>query len=188
MSNNVAVRFLKAIYSAFVSPPEVVGGPTTIVKLGEFTVNYGETIAEKIADNTDPKRIGWCDREWTIGVGEKFPDKRKGKKRLKASAVKFGRTMSDADIVKWCANNKKICATPKEGIDLALASPRPKLDNVMPLALAGQFFADAGGSRNALYFNHDSNRRALFSVWLRTGEQWDDYWWFLVLEEISSAA
>ena len=161
----------------------------TIIELGEFEANYDETIAAKIAGNADPKRIGWHNRDWA--TDEKFSDSRKGKRRFKASAINFGRQMPDegeGSVAEWCANNKKIRATPKEGIDLAMVSPRPKLDNVMPLALTGQFFVDANGYRFALYFHLLGVRRYLSHVWLDPDEQWSDYWWFLVLEELPSEA
>ena len=40
---------------------------------------------------------------------------------------------------------------------------------------------DADGNRNALYFNRNGDKRNLNNVWLNMDEQWDDYWWFLVL-------
>lgn len=159
----------------------------TIIELGEFEVNYDETIASKIAGNADPKRIGWHNCEWA--TDEKFPDKRKRKKRFKASAVNFGKLMPDdgeGSVAQWCKDNKKIRATPKEGIDLALANPRPKLDKVMPLALAGQFFVDADGYRRALFFYLFGGERHLSDVWLVPDEQWHGHWWFLVLEELPS--
>ena len=160
----------------------------TIIELGEFEVDYDQSIAQKLKGITDAKCIGWR-TDWA--TDEKFPDTRKGKKRYKVSAVNFGLLMSDegdGSIAEWCANNKKIRATPKEGIDIAKVSPRPKLDNVMPLAMAGQFFVDARGYRNALYFDLRGDGRSLFYVWLYPHEQWDDYWWFLVLEELPSEA
>ena len=161
----------------------------TIVELGELEVDYDPSIAQKLAGITDPKQIAWHNREWA--TDEKFPDTRKGKKRYKVSAVNFGLLMSDegdGSIAEWCANNKKIRATPKEGIDLAKVSPRPKLDKVMPLALAGQFFVDASGYRGALYFYLFGDRRGLYLVWLDPDERWSDDWWFLVLEELPSEA
>ena len=158
----------------------------TIVELGEFEANYDESIASKIAGNADPKRIGWSNREWA--TDEKFPDKRKGKKRFKASAVNFGKLMPDKDVEQWCKDNKKVRATPKEGIDIAKASPRLKLGKVVPLAMAGQFFVDANDDRYALYFDLSGDERFLSRVWLIPNEQWDGYWWFLVLEELPSEA
>ena len=157
----------------------------TIIELGEFTVNYDETIAKKLKGIKDPKAIGWR-TDWA--TDEKFPDARKGTKLYKASAVHFGRLMPDEDVEQWCKDNKKIRATPKEGIDIANVSPRPKLDNVMPLALAGQFFVGANRDRRALYFYRLDAGRNLSFVWLIPGEQWRAYWWFLVLEELPSAA
>ena len=171
------------------APTESVEEPKiepTVIELGEFTVNYDETMAEKIAGNADPKRIGWHNREWA--TDEKFPDTRTGKKRYKASAVHFGTLMPDKDVAQWCADNKKIRATPKEGIDLALVSPRPKLDKVMPLAIAGQFFVGGRGHRRALYFNLSGGERRLGLVWLNPDERWSGRWWFLVLEELPSEA
>jgi len=181
---------LHGVFETMLTPPmaapEEKKIEPSVVELGEFEANYGETIAEKLAGNTDPKRIGWHNRNWA--TDEKFPDARTGKKRYKASAVNFGRQMSEGGVAKWCADNKKTRATPREGIDLALESPRPKLDAVMPLALAGQFFVDADGRRHALCFDRDGGRRDLDGVWLRMGGQWVDYWWFLVLEELPSGA
>ena len=92
-------------------------------------------------------------------------------------------------ITEWCKDNKKIRATPKEGIDLALVNLRPKLDKVMPLAMAGQFFVDTLGRRNALYFCLFGDERYIDSVWLHPRAQWHDvYWWFLVLEDLPSNA
>ena len=186
----------RAEFRKVIGHPEVLPIPTekpkdkpTIVELGEFEANYDETIAEKIAGNANPKRIGWHNREWA--TDEKFPDSRKGKKRFKAGAVNFGRLMPDEgddSVAQWCKDNKKIRATPKEGIDIALVNPRPKLDKVMPLALAGQFFVGARGDRGALCFILDGGERGLVSVWLRPVEQWYDDWWFLVLEELPSEA
>jgi len=171
---------------ALVAKPKL--GPT-IVELGEFEANYDETFAKKIAGNADPKRIGWHNREWV--TDERYPDKRTGKKRFKASAVNFGLLMPDegkGSVAQWCKDNKKIRATPKEGIDLALVNPRPKLDKVMPLALAGQFFVSAGGRRGALCFGMYGGERDLSDVWLDPDGRWRGYWWFLVLEELPSEA
>jgi len=168
--------------------PEKPKPDPTIIELGEVEVNYDETIAEKLDGITDSKRIGWR-TDWA--TDEKFPDVRKGKRRFKASAINFGRLMSDegkGSIAEWCANNKKIRATPKEGIDLAKVSLRPKLDNVMPLALAGQFFVDQYGHRDALCFDRGGDERHLSRVWLGPSGLWDGRWWFLVLEELPSAA
>jgi hypothetical protein len=174
-------KFLLGLAQTLLAPP-------TIIELGEFEVNYDETIASKIAGNADPTRIGWHNREWA--TDEKFPDTRKGKKHYKVSAVNFGRLMpdeGDRSIAEWCANNKKIRATPKEGIDIALVNPRPKLDKVMPLAMAGQFFVGTSGHRCALYFRlEDGGKRFLSGVWLDPGGQWNGHWWFLVLEELPS--
>jgi hypothetical protein len=179
--------FLKAGCPVFTLPAAAEPKKTkpTVIELGEFEVNYDETIAAKIAGNADPKRIGW-NTDWA--TDQKFPDTRKGKKRYKASAVRFGKLMPDEDVEQWCKENKKIRATPKEGIDLALVSPRPKLDNVMPLTMAGQFFVDARRARGALCFDRRGVRRRLRGCWLGPSEQWGDGWWFLVLEELPSAA
>jgi len=174
-------------------PAEPVEEPKiepTIVELGELEVDYYDpSIAQKLAGITDPKQIGWHNRKWA--TDEKFPDARKGKKRFKARAVCFHKNMpqkGDGSVEEWCKDNKKILASPKEGIDLAKVSPRPKLDNVMPLALAGQFFADASDGRLALCFSLFGDRRDLDSVWLRPDRQWHGDWWFLVLEELPSEA
>ena len=186
----------RAEFRKVIGHPEVLPIPTekpkdkpTIVELGEFEVNYDETIAEKIAGNADPKRIVWHNREWV--ADKKYPDKRTCKKLDKASAVNFWRLMpdeGDGSVAQWCKDYKKIRATPKEGIDLALVNPRPKLDKVMPLALAGQFFVGAGGNRDALFFNLRGGGRNLYDVWLDPGVQWSGDWWFLVLEELPSEA
>ena len=178
---------LHGIFETMLTPPSVTEEAKiepTIIELGEFTANYGETIAEKLAGNDDPKRISWHNRDWA--TDEKFPDVRTGKKRYKASAVCFRKAMPDEDVAGWCVDNKKVRATPKEGIGLALVSPRPKLDNVMPLALAGQFLVGAGGDRDALYFHRNGDKRHLNNVWLRMDVQWSDDCWFLVLEELPS--
>lgn len=167
------------------APTEKPKFEPTVIELGEFEVNYDETIAKKLGAITDAKCIGWR-TDWA--TDEKFPDSRKGKKRFKASAINFGRPMSDEDVALWCGDNKKIRATPKEGIDIAMVSPRPKLDNVMPLALAGQFFVDAGRYRFALFFHRVGGWRNLGDVWLGPDAQWDDCWWFPVLEELPSEA
>ena len=185
----------RAEFRKAIGHPEVLPIPAeqpsldpTIIELGEVEFNYDETIAEKLDGITDSKRIGWR-TDWA--TDEKFPDVRKGKRRFKASAINFGRLMSDegkGSIAEWCANNKKIRATPKEGIDLAKVSLRPKLDNVMPLALAGQFFVDQYGHRDALCFDRGGDERHLSRVWLGPSGLWDGRWWFLVLEELPSAA
>ena len=169
--------------------PEETKLEPTIIELGEFEAEYDPSIAKKLKGITDAKCIGgWRTH---LATDEKFPNSRKGKQRFKVSAVCFHKNMpqnGDGSVEEWCMDNKKILASPKEGIDLAKVSPRPKLDNVMPLALAGQFFVDASGSRNALYFNLDGGLRDLYIVWLDPDEQWDDDWWFLVLEELPSEA
>ena len=160
----------------------------TIIELGEFEFDYDQSIADKLKGITDAKCIGW---RIDLATDEKFPDRRTGKRSFKASAVNFGRQMPDegkGSIGEWCASNKKIRATPKEGIDIAKVSPRPKLDNVMPLAVTGQFFVGAHDDRYALYFNLDGDKRYLSDVWLNPDEQWIDFWWFLVLEELPSKA
>lgn len=166
-----------------VEMPKIEIKPIVVVELGEFDVNYDETIADKLTVITDPKKIGWVNKDWA--TDEKFPDARTGKKRFKASAVSFGRAMLEENVGRWCKDNKKVHATPKEGIDIARVSSRPKLDNVMPLALAGQFFVDARDRRHTLYFYCDSAERRLSSVWLGPDKgQWPGNWWFLVLEEL----
>lgn len=155
--------------------------PKRIVELGEFVADYDETIAAKLAAVADPRVIGWH-TNWA--TDERFPDAQRGKKRYRASAVHFGQSIEQDALEGWCRENKKVLATPKPGIDLARISPRPKLDEVMSLVLAGQFFVDADGDRSALNFHRDGVRRDLGDVWLGPGERWDDGWWFLVLEEL----
>src|SRR3989344_5084449 len=156
----------------------------TIVELGEFEVNYDETIAGKLAGITDPKCIGW---HTASATDEHFPDARKGKKRFKASAISFSdRLMHDEDVEQWCKDNKKIRATPKEGIDIAHVSPYPKLGDVMPLKMAGQFFVDAHDYRCSLYFSDDGVevKRYLNLDQRVPSVQCGVYSWFLVLEEL----
>jgi len=181
-----------AVAEAMVDDPDFLGSIAAfaiekaksrprVIDLGEFVVDYDETIAAKLLAVTDPKAVGWR-TDWA--TDEKFPDARTGTKRYKASAVYFGRQMSDEDVETWCKAHGKKRATPKEGIDLARVSPRPKLDGVMPLALVGQFFVDADGDRDALYFRRSGDGRGLSYVWLFRGVRWDAHWWFLVLEEL----
>src|SRR3989338_7154972 len=134
--------------------PEVPLPPTpTIVDLGVFELNRSETIAAKLAAITDPKALIYH-TDWA--TDEKFPDTRTGKVRARASVVCFHRFMrqkGEDSVEAWCLKNKKVLALPKDGIDIAKVSPRPKLDNVMPLAMAGQLFVGVGGDRLALYFS-----------------------------------
>ena len=92
--------------------------------------------------------------------------------------------MAHDAVEAWCAENKKILARGKEGIDLAAILPRPQMDNVMSLALAGQFFVGAYGNRRALYFSRLGDERGLRDCWLGPVGLWRDFWWFLVLEEL----
>ena len=115
-----------------------------VVELGIFEFDRDESILQKLAAITDPKAIGY---RTPLATDENFPDARSGTVRMKASAVSFGKLMSQEDIEAWCAETKRILALPKDGIDIAKVSPRPKLDSVMPLAMAGQFFVDADGNR-----------------------------------------
>jgi hypothetical protein len=156
--------------------------PKQVVELGEYVVDYDETIAAKLAAVTDPKAIG---RRTDWATDEKFPDTQEGKKRYRASAVYPGQYIAQDALEGWCRKNKKILATSKPGIDLARISPHPnKLDEMMPLALAGQFFVNADDDRSALYFYRDGVQRFLDYVWLAPDEKWHDLWWFLVLEEL----
>ncbi len=153
-----------------------------IVELGEHLVHYDPTIAHKL--DSDASECIYYERQWVSD--EMFPDVRTGSRRYKASAVRFGEVMHDDDVAAWCAANKKICAWPKEGIDIIPATPRPKLDEVMPLALAGQFFVGGDGVNNVLYFDGDSKFRNLKFGWVGPKRLWGRGWWFLVLEEIPS--
>lgn len=181
---NSLVEKLKVLGAEFVATQAVPEPPKiepTVVELGVCEIDRNQKIAAKLVAITDPKKIGYK-TDWA--TDEKFPDARTGKVRVKASAVRFNQSMAQDAVEKWCADNKKILALPKDGIDIARVSPRPQLDNVMPLALAGQFFVGAGGLRAALYLDHLGGRRRLGGVWLRSGGRWHDYWWFLVLEEL----
>ena len=153
----------------------------TIVELGVHEFDYDMSIVNKLAAISDPKQIAWR-TEWA--TDEKFPDDRTGKKRFKVSAVHFGQWMAHDAVEAWCAENKKILARGKEGIDLAAILPRPQMDNVMSLALAGQFFVGAYGNRRALYFSRLGDERGLRDCWLGPVGLWRDFWWFLVLEEL----
>ncbi|QQG37539.1 MAG: hypothetical protein HYS26_02820 [Candidatus Kaiserbacteria bacterium] len=165
--------------------PASSGGPLpepTIVELGEFEVNYDETIASKLAGNADPGRINPHNEMWA--PVEKFADPREGKKRFKASAINFGEPMLDQDVERWCEINKKVQAAPKEGIDIALASPRPKLDNVMPLVLSGKPSVSGSGCRSVLFFCLEGEARDLGVILLAPTQPWIGHQWLLVLEEI----
>ena len=176
--------YLRTVAARISEPPE-----PEVIDLGLFELNRSETIAAKLAAITDSKAVGYR-TNWA--TDEKFPDTRTGKVRVRASAVCFRRPIMSQkgkdNVEAWCLKNKKILALPKDGIDIAKVSARPKLDNVMPLVMAGQFFVDANGDRSALYFNLNGNLRGLDVVCRSPGEQWCDFWWFLVLEELPLAA
>ena len=185
---NFLVKKLKELGTEFVATQAVPKPPKiepTVVELGEFDLNRGEKIATKLAGVTDAKYIGY---QTPMVTDENFPDQRTGKVRVRASAVCFHQLMAQDGIEKWCARNRKVLALPRDGIDIARVSPRPALDNVMPLAMAGQFFVDTLGYRHALYFDPDGYERRLDDVWLHPDEPWNAYWWFLVLEELPSGA
>lgn len=180
--------YMKAGCPAITLPKEQPAEPPkpelTIIDLGILEVNCKESIAQKLAGITDKKMIGWR-TGWA--TDEKFPDARTGIKRYKASAVCFHQTMGQEAIEMWCGENKKILGLPKDGIELAKLHPRPELDDLMPLAMAGQFFVRARGGRGALDLaRRGVDGRSLLSVWLGPGEGWGGRWFFLVLEELPS--
>ena len=65
--------------------------------------------------------------------------------------------------------------------DPAFDTVRRVFDGQWHRWLCVHFFVDANDNRNALYFNHDVDKRNLNNVWLNPDEQWNDNWWFLVL-------
>lgn len=144
-------------------------------------MNYDETIALKIVGNADPKRIGW---DTGYATDNKFPDPRTGKIAYMAFAWHFGVWMPKDSLEASVEADGKILGTPKPLIDLAIYNPRPKLDDVMPLAAAGQEFVDALGDRYSLYLNPYGARRYLLDVRLGPGGEWLDDWLFLVLQEL----
>ena len=161
--------------------------PAQTVDLGQLTVDHNQTIAAKLAAITNPKCVA-CRTDWAND--ERFPDPLAGQETIlyAASAWHFGCSMPQ-DVLKASVEaDGKILGTPKPLIELAVGNPRPKLDDTMPLVAAGQFFVDAGGYRRALHFELLGAGRYLDDVWLRSGIQWVDYWWFLVLEELPSEA
>ncbi len=91
--------------------------------------------------------------------------------------------MSDEAINQWCVENKKVLATPKEGIDFCKAFPCPALDGGMPLVFYGQSWTDPNGFCYALDAFLAGDKRVLQRVDVDPGEQWDDDWQFLVLDE-----
>lgn len=158
-----------------------------VLELGEFEVNYDQSISAKMAHRLDPVRIGMYDGKGI--TDDKFPDSRKGKVRYAASAVCFRKNMlhkGEGSLEEWCRENKKILARPKEVIDLAKNFPRPKLDHVMPLMIAGQFFAGARGGPHATCLGLWDGKRDLNSTELSSDGEWSDHWWFLVLEIAAS--
>lgn len=92
--------------------------PVKVVDLGNFTVNYDETIDQKLAANP---RTSW-DRRFP--TDQLFPDNRKGKATYAMSIVGFDEIMYPLDSVeKWCKKNKKKLASPKEALDLLKHDP-----------------------------------------------------------------
>ncbi len=155
-----------------------------VVELGNFVVNYDQTMVQKLAVR-DPKRIGWRQKFWC--EDEQFPDTRTGQRAYRARAVLFGRPVTEEEVIEWCRRRNVQRATPKEGIDIALASPRPRLDHVMPLLLGGQHRVDPGDGwhRSWLRFNMDSRGERCLVHWylgrstMHAGDMWE-----LILEEI----
>jgi hypothetical protein len=154
----------------------------TVVEIGEITVNYDVSIRETLAARKDIKSIGWATER---ASDEHFPCSRRGEQRFKAFAVRFGQAVSDDDIQKWCRNASRQLATPKDALQLAYDLLRPRLDDVMPLAIAGQSSLGTDSSRDMLYFDaHGVDERRLDVVSLALGAQWSKGWWFLILERL----
>ncbi len=163
---------------ALATKPAIVK-PAHIIDLGELTVDYDESIAAKIAGNTDPRCITW-NTSWA--TDEKFPDTQTGEIVYAASAWHFGVRMSKDSLKLSVEAEGKIFGTPKPLIDLAIRNPQPKLDDAMPLVAAGQEFVDASGNRIALDLVGDGvSGRRLGRVRLFPNEQWYGHYLFLVL-------
>ncbi len=151
--------------------------PTFDPATGTFRwqVNYDETTAAKIAVK-DTKSLAWATDHAT---DEKFPDDRKGK-RVVMGRIWFPNCYMKQDALEHEAPG--ILARPKELIDFSKTFPRPTLDNDMPLAGPGQFWADADDNRYYLYLDRLGVGRSLSKIGLGPRGEWFDSWRFLVLD------
>ena len=112
-----------------------------VVDLGEFEVNYDQTIVEKLAA-LDRRRVFGSHRFITDEV---FPDDRKGQKTWKASVVMFDQDIiAEVYLQEWASKNNKILARLKEGIDIvrSLLHPGVALMGAVPFVMAGQINAN----------------------------------------------
>ncbi len=175
------------------APGVVVEKPTSepiTICLGEFVVNYDETIAQKAeaatrTDGAAPPYIDWVNS--FVVTDENFPDPRAGEKKFKAYAVCFGAEMpgeGENGLKAWCDKNKKILAMPKEGIDLAKAKLAwPK--RMMPLMLPGQSALNHEGRYDTLCFRVPGGRLHLDFISRPSPQGLPENSRILVLEEIS---
>lgn len=104
--------------------------PKHIVELGEYVVDYKKP-------DFVPTRPGVdviVDADW---ARDEFTDGRKGKKRYKISAVRFGTPMTMDAIRGWCRENKKTLSPSKPSIELTSDSflSTLKVAEVTPLIL-----------------------------------------------------
>lgn len=117
----------------------LLGVHPTITELGEFAVNYGETIEQKLQSGAVSKLVQSNKnfvknfRNLYVNLGHGFPIERGGVVRYRASTVSFSAALSRGVIDEWFRQNKKIVAGVKEGIDILLAFPRLKLNEILPL-------------------------------------------------------
>jgi len=170
--------------------PQLV--PLSVSKFGTFTVDYDQSIEYKMTQAI--KRGGRHLGKWETRYASDtyFPDPRKGKKEYDAYAATFTKGSYQDDIEAWAKRDQYLLATPKEGLDIIVPSPRPAFDRFTPLQIAGQFCKLDWGDphkRVALTFNKiGEDTRYLASSQIYPLGRWSKSWpqlHLLVLREVA---
>lgn len=161
----------------------------TVVDLGEYEVDYDETVKEKLqSDKARPKLDSWEFTRYMDALyrGIFVPSETKGKVRYKASVVSFNVALSNQAVKEWCRQNRKVAAGMKEGIDIALTLPLLALGPVLPLLMFGECRWDRFEFMHTPCLRLSDGKDKISLVWERSVSEtiWDKGWKFLVVEEV----
>jgi hypothetical protein len=168
----------------------LLGVTVNEVPLGEFTVDYDNTVESKLESEAGRALILTGDTfklKSQLSRGMFSPASREGKVRYKASAASFSVSLTDLVIMEWARQKKRIMAGSQEGVDLVLSTPVLKFARVLPLGMFGECLYDDFEYSHSPSFGEVDGRLRLDLERFeggRTPSLWAKGWHYLTLEGI----
>lgn len=168
----------------------LLGVKPTVTELGEFTVNYDETVEQKLRGDTARKLIqsgDYLTKSRYLSRGMFRSVEHKGVVRYKASVVGFDTYLNRQVVNEWGRQNKKTMGGVKEGIDIVVAIPTLKLAPALPFVMFDECLYDHHEFSYAPSFREVDNHVGLEFRRFDEGKEptlWGIGWKYLALEEL----